>query len=72
VIVLTGLGGNDVRVYPKALGGVVILIVGAVAPVPATVVGGAVVMAVLVVWMVLAVPTAEPSPRSGAPGGEVD
>jgi len=56
LIVITGAGGGDVRVYPKLAGGAVMLLVGLVAPVAATVVGCALVMATLVVWMVLATP----------------
>jgi low temperature requirement protein LtrA len=50
VIVITGVRGHDVRVYPKLLGGLVMLGIGAFAPPPATVVGCAVVMVVLVGW----------------------
>jgi low temperature requirement protein LtrA len=56
LILLTGAGGGDVRVYPKVAGGAVMLLVGLVAPVAAVVVGCALVMVTLVVGMILATP----------------
>ena len=65
VVVVTGTRPTDERVHPKVGGAVVVLAVGALAPVVATVAVAAAVMVVLAAWMVVSAV----DPGEGAPVG---
>jgi len=69
VMIVTGTAPTDERAYPKFIGAVVVLAVGALAPVAATVAGAAAVMVVLAAWMVVSAVDPGQSPAVGGEGG---
>ena len=69
VMIVTGTPPTDERVYPKFAGAVVVLAVGALAPVAATVAGAAAVLVVLAAWMVVSGVGPGQGPAVGGEGG---
>jgi len=78
VMMVTGTPPTDERVYPKFGAAAAVLVIGALAPVAATVAGSAAVMVVLATWMVLTAGGPGPIPNvavmsdGGTPGSTTE